>query len=70
MTNEICPLRLQTLETGKEARISCLKQKCAWWLERQTTHKKTGCALKILALSMEIFVSEQKRFIMAMEKHR
>jgi len=48
----------------------CVKEKCAWWIEHLGVHGKNGCALKMLALSMEIYVGDRKRFIMAMEKHR
>ena len=66
MTNpKVCPLK-----GFFETTAVCEKEQCEWWIARQSYHHKTGCALKILASSMEIFVSEQKRFIMAMEKHR
>ena len=71
MTNlKLCPFRFESLESGKIAKIKCVKEDCAWWIERSSYHHKQGCSMKILALSMDIFVSEQKRFIMAMEKHR
>ena len=70
MTNpKACPMTFGNPK-GFPSGWNCAKEKCAWWIDRDTRHAKAGCSIKILALSMDIFVSEQKRFIMAMEKHR
>ena len=69
MTPKICPMTFGSVKNSPYE-FQCVKDKCAWWIERGEKHGKSGCALKYLALSMGIFVSEQKHFIMAMEKHR
>ena len=68
MTPKQCPLKYSN--PPDLFKLDCAREKCAWWIARDAVHGRVGCALKILALSMDIFVSEQKRFIMAMEKHR
>ena len=66
MTDKACPMTFGFPQDAQEWK--CVKEKCAWWIKRGVYHGIEGCAIKIFALRMDIFVQSRKALMKAMGK--